>query len=199
MLITASKPYLAALLLPPARALLARGVSPNAVTVTTLALSCATGAALTLSPTAWVYAAVPVVLGLRLVFNVLDGVMARAGGRESKLGLALNELGDIIGDGAIYLPFALSVGVEPLLAGAFVLLCAASEAAGLAGHATGVGRRQDGPLAKGERGAAMASIAILIAAGAPQAEWIDWAIGALAVLTLVTVSRRIAAAVRLGP
>jgi hypothetical protein len=45
----------------------------------------------------------------------------------------------------------------------------------------------------------MASIAILIAAGAPQAEWIDWAIGALAVLTLVTVSRRIAAAVRLGP
>ncbi|HEY7607846.1 MAG TPA: CDP-alcohol phosphatidyltransferase family protein [Alphaproteobacteria bacterium] len=199
MLITASKPYLATLLLPAARALLARGVSPNAVTVTTLALSCATGAALALSPTAWVYAAVPVVLGLRLAFNVLDGIMARRGGCKSKLGVALNELGDIVADGAIYLPFALSVGVEPLLAGAFVLLCAASEAAGLAGHATGAGRRQEGPLAKGERGVAIASIALLVAAGAPPAAWIDWAIGALALLTLVTVARRVAAAARVGP
>jgi CDP-diacylglycerol--glycerol-3-phosphate 3-phosphatidyltransferase len=197
--VSAIKPRLQTLLLPAAGALLARGVAPNAVTVAAMALSCATGAALALSPGPWVYAAVPLVLALRLVFNVLDGTMARAGGRESKLGLALNELGDIVADGAIYLPFALSLGVEPLLAGTFVLLCAASEAAGLAGHATGAGRRQDGPLAKGDRGAAIAAIALAVAAGAPTADWIGWAIGALALLTAATVAKRIAAVARTAP
>jgi CDP-diacylglycerol--glycerol-3-phosphate 3-phosphatidyltransferase len=198
MFITSLKPHLGTLLLPAARALLARGISPNAVTLTTIALSCATGAMLALSPNQWVYAAVPAVLGLRLAFNVLDGVMARAGGRESRLGLVLNELGDIVADGVLYLPFALALGVEPLLAGTFVLLCAMSEAAGLAGYATGAGRRQDGPLAKGERGAAIALIAALVAAGASPAQWIDAAFAALTLLAAASVARRVAAAVRTG-
>jgi CDP-diacylglycerol--glycerol-3-phosphate 3-phosphatidyltransferase len=131
-----------------------------------------------------------------MALNALDGMMAREGGKESKLGLALNEVGDILADGAIYLPFALALGVHPLLAGGFVLLAAASEAAGLAGVATGAGRRYDGPFGKSDRAAAIGALAIIAAAGVPLAAWIGWAFAALCALTALTVANRMLKAAR---
>src|SRR5918995_6170528 len=112
------KPRFQALLRPLARGLLAAGVTPNAVTLAALALSLGLGAALALWPASvWALAAVPLVLLLRMALNALDGMMAREGGQESKLGLVLNEVGDIVADGVIYLPLALALGVHALLAG----------------------------------------------------------------------------------
>ncbi len=190
------KPRFQALLRPLARGLLAAGVTPNAVTLAALALSLGLGAALALWPASvWALAAVPLVLLLRMALNALDGMMAREGGQESKLGMALNELGDILADGAIYLPFALALGVPALLAGGFVLLAAASEAAGLCGIATGAGRRYDGPFGKSDRAAVVGALAIVAAAGVPTAAWIGWTFAALAALTaLTTVNRMLKAA-----
>ena len=194
------KPRFQALLRPLARGLLRAGVTPNAVTLAALLLSVAMGAALAARPvSAWVLAAVPPVLLVRMALNALDGMMAREGGRESKLGLVLNEVGDILADGAIYLPFALALGVHPLLAAGFVLLAAASEAAGLAGIATGNGRRYDGPFGKSDRAAAIGALAIVAAAGVPFAGWIGWAFGALCALAALTVVNRIAKAARGAP
>ena len=193
------KPRFQALLRPLARGLLAAGVTPNAVTLAALALSLGLGAVLALWPASvWALAAVPVVLLLRMALNALDGMMAREGGQESKLGLVLNEVGDILADGAIYLPFALAMGVHALLAGGFVLLAAASEAAGLAGMATGAGRRYDGPFGKSDRAAIVGALAIVAAAGVPTAGWIGWAFAALAALTALTTANRMLKAAR-GP
>jgi CDP-diacylglycerol--glycerol-3-phosphate 3-phosphatidyltransferase len=117
-------------------------------------------------------------------------MMAREGGKESKLGLSLNEVGDIAADGAIYYPFALALGVHPLLAGGFVLLAAAGEAAGLCGIATGAGRRYDGPFGKSDRAAAIGALAIAAAAGVPLAGWIGWAFAVLCALAALTVANR---------
>ena len=194
------KPRFQALLRPLARGLLGLGVTPNAVTLAALALSLAMGAALVAWPvSAWAMAAVPIVLLLRMALNAVDGMMAREGGQESKLGLALNEVGDILADGALYLPLALALGVHALLAGGFVLLAAASEAAGLCGIATGAGRRYDGPFGKSDRAAALGALAIVAAAGVPFAVWIGWAFAALAALTLLTTINRMLKAARGGP
>jgi CDP-diacylglycerol--glycerol-3-phosphate 3-phosphatidyltransferase len=131
--------------------------------------------------------------------NALDGMMAREGGKESRLGLALNEVGDILADGAIYLPFALALAVHPLLAGGFVLLAAASEAAGLSGIATGAGRRYDGPFGKADRAAAIGALAIVAAAGVPLAGWIGWAFAALCALAAITVANRLRKAAQGAP
>lgn len=191
------KPRFQALLRPAARGLLRAGITPNAVTLAALALSLAMGAALALWPaSAWTLAAVPAVLLARMALNALDGMMAREGGQESELGFALNEVGDILADGALYLPFALALGVHPLLAGGFVLLAAASEAAGMLGLATGAGRRYDGPFGKSDRAAAIGALAIVAAAGVPLAGWIGWAFAALAALTLFTTINRMLKAAR---
>jgi CDP-diacylglycerol--glycerol-3-phosphate 3-phosphatidyltransferase len=193
------KPRFQALLRPLSRRLLAAGTTPNAVTVAALVLSLALGAALALWPASvWAMAAVPVVLLLRMGLNAIDGMMAREGGQESKLGLALNETGDIVADGAIYLPFALALGVHPLLAGGFVLLAAASEAAGLCGIATGAGRRYDGPFGKSDRAAAIGALAIAAAAGIPMAAWIGWVFAVLIALTALTTVNRMLKAARGG-
>jgi CDP-diacylglycerol---glycerol-3-phosphate 3-phosphatidyltransferase len=191
------KPRFQALLRPAARGLLSAGITPNAVTLAALALSIAMGAALALWPASvWTLAAAPAVLLARMALNALDGMMARAGGQESKLGFALNEVGDILADGAIYLPFALALGVHPLLAGGFVLLAAASEVAGVLGLATGAGRRYDGPFGKSDRAAAIGALAILAAAGVPLTGWIGWVFAALAALTLFTTINRMLKATR---
>lgn len=194
------KPRFQALLRPLVRRLLAAGVSPNAVTLAALGLSLAMGAVLVLRPaSAWALAAVPVVLLLRMALNALDGMMAREGGKESKLGLALNELGDILADGAIYLPLALALGVHAMLGGGFVLLAAASEAAGLCGIATGAGRRYDGPFGKSDRAAFLGALSIVAAVGVPLAAWADWMFAALAALTAVTIVNRMLKAARGRP
>ncbi|MBL8664235.1 MAG: CDP-alcohol phosphatidyltransferase family protein, partial [Candidatus Odyssella sp.] len=191
------KPRFQALLRPLSRGLLGAGVAPNAVTLAALALSAAMGAALALWPaSAWALAAVPLVLLVRMALNALDGMMAREGGQESKLGLVLNEVGDILADGAIYLPLALALGVHALLAAGFVLLAAASEAAGLAGIATGAGRRYDGPFGKSDRAAALGALAIVAAAGVPLAGWIGWAFAALCALAALTIANRTTKAAR---
>lgn len=173
-------------------------MTPNAVTLA--ALSLALGAALVLWPGARsVLAAVPAVLLLRLALNALDGMMARAGGLKTKLGLALNEVGDIVADAAIYLPLALALGAHPLLAGGFVLLAAASEAAGLCGTATGAGRRYDGPFGKSDRAAALALLALAAAPGVSLAGWIDWVFAALAALAVLTTVNRVLRAARGRP
>jgi len=194
------KPRFQALLRPASRALLAAGVSPNAVTLAALALSVMLGAALAIWPaSAWVLAALPVALLLRMALNAVDGMMAREGGQESKLGFVLNEAGDILADAAIYFPFALALGVPVLLSGGFVVLAVAAEAAGICGLATGAGRRYDGPFGKSDRAAAIGILAIVAAAGVPLAGWVGWAFAALTAAAAITVINRMLKAARGRP
>lgn len=186
------KPRFQALLRPALRRLLALGVSPNAVTVAALILSAAMGAALVLcAPQRWVFILLPLVLLLRMVLNALDGMMAREGGRTTALGAALNEVGDVLADAVLYVPFALALGVHPLLAAGFAVLAACTEMAGLCGAVTGVGRRYDGPFGKSDRAIALGAVALVAALGwmTPPAAAVVFAVAS--VLAAATVANRI--------
>lgn len=186
------KPRFQALLRPAMRRLLALGVSPNAVTVAALILSAAMGAALVLwAPQRWVFVLLPAVLLLRMVLNALDGMMAREGGRTTALGAALNEVGDVLADAVLYVPFALALGVPPLLAAGFAVLAACTEMAGLCGAVTGVGRRYDGPFGKSDRAIALGAVALVAALGwmTPLAAALVFAVASA--LAAATVANRI--------
>lgn len=85
-----------------------RGVSANQVTLTVAMLSPLLGSLLaTFHQHAWLFALIPLWMLLRMTLNTIDGMLAREFGQQSKLGADLNELCDLIADGALYLPFAL--------------------------------------------------------------------------------------------
>ena len=112
------KPRFQARLRPLADSLAKAGVTANGVTVAALALSLAHGAWLAFAPDSrWPFLLLPVTLFLRMALNAIDGMMAREHGMKSAAGAVLNELGDVISDAALYLPFELVTGVSaPLVA-----------------------------------------------------------------------------------
>lgn len=94
------------------------------------------------------FLAQPLWLVLRLVCNILDGVLAREKGLADKRGEVLNELGGVVGDALNYLPIAFCA---PTAAGRglalLIILCAvfAEMTAVLSRLVTGT-RRDEGPL-----------------------------------------------------
>src|SRR5947207_2460802 len=58
----------------------------------------------------WPWLLLAAFLFIRMALNAVDGMLAREHGMKSKLGAILNELGDVVSDAALYLPFALLAG-----------------------------------------------------------------------------------------
>src|SRR5258708_25594475 len=110
------KPRFQARLRPVADELAKRGITANQITVAAFLLSLAAGALLLIWPGATVpLLLVPVVLFIRMALNAIDGMLARELGQKSDLGALLNELGDLLSDAALYLPFAVVPGVSAIL------------------------------------------------------------------------------------
>jgi CDP-diacylglycerol--glycerol-3-phosphate 3-phosphatidyltransferase len=191
------KPRFQALLRPLAGRLVRVGVTANAVTVAALVLSLAEGAAIALRPAAaWPFLALPPVLLLRMALNALDGLMAREHGQASRFGAWLNEAGDMAADLALYLPFALVPGVEAGIAVAAAAGAVATELAGLAAQSAGGARRYDGPMGKSDRALVYGVVAFGLGLGTPAYPWLNFVLGAVLLLELATVIRRVR---RAGP
>src|SRR6185295_8322768 len=95
--------------------LAARGVTANQVTIAALLLSIAAGALVALWPEAALpLLLLPVALFVRMALNAIDGMLAREHNQKSRLGALLNEIGDVLSDAALYLPFALFAPLSPL-------------------------------------------------------------------------------------
>lgn len=185
------KPAFQRLLRPLSNRLVRSGVTPNQVTVFALLLSLATGLAITLRPTErWPLLLVPGMLFTRMALNALDGMMAREHGLTSKLGAMLNEIGDVVSDSALYLPLALVPGVSPPLIVAIVLLAALTELAGVAAVAIGAARRYDGPMGKSDRAFVFGALCLALGLGLPPGRWLPWLLGAVALLSALTVFNR---------
>jgi len=90
----------------------------------------------------------PAVLLVRMALNAVDGMLARQFGQSSRLGVYLNELGDVISDVFLYLPFAHLPGFRPFWVWSVVVLAVSSEMAGALGVMAGSNRRYDGPMGK---------------------------------------------------
>lgn len=145
------KPKFQALLRPLLHRLYRAGVTANQVTLAALIASVVVGALLTIFPIASLFVILPVFLFIRMALNAIDGLLAREYHQQSKLGALLNEVGDVVSDAALYLPFALLPGATPWLVVVAVLLAAMTEFCGVLAQTIGASRRYDGPMGKSDR------------------------------------------------
>jgi len=159
------KPQFQQLLQPLMRALVRCRVTPNQITLTTMLLSAAYGAALAAQPQcAGLWAGLAAFLLLRMALNAIDGMLANATGQKTRLGTLLNEICDQVSDVALYLPFMLALQAPlVVLAVAAALL---AEFAGVLALSVGAARRFDGPMGKSDRAFWFGLLGLLIAYGA---------------------------------
>jgi len=177
------KPAFQNLLRPLTQQLFRRGVSANQVTLAAMLLSCVVGGLLYCFPGArWALFLVPLFLFLRMALNAIDGMLAREHQQKSALGAVLNEMGDVVSDAALYLPFAVLPGMSPTLLVLTVLLAVISEMTGVVAVQIGATRRYDGPMGKSDRAFVFGAVALALALGAPPGAWQNWVFTAVAVL-----------------
>jgi len=185
------KPRFQAMLRPITRGLAGAGVTANQVTIAAAVLSIAVGACITLHPERrWPLLLVPPFLFVRMALNAVDGMLAREHGMKSPLGAVLNELGDVIADAALYLPFALVPGVRPVLVVMVVIAGIISEMTGVVAVQIGSERRYDGPLGKSDRAFLFGFIGLLLGCGVQAGRWLDGLLVAAIVLLLLTIVNR---------
>lgn len=189
------KPAFQDLLRPACNNLAKAGVSANQVTVAAMLLSLATGTALVLlQGERWVLLLVPAALLVRMALNAIDGMLAREHHMQSALGGLLNELGDVISDIALYLPFGLIAGISPTAVNAAVVLAVLSEMTGVVAVQIGASRRYDGPMGKSDRAFAFGLLALVLCCGPEPGAWANACLAVIATLTAATVLNRARAA-----
>ena len=189
------KPAFQNLLRPVCKAVAKAGITANQVTVAAMLLSILTGAALVvLHDEVWVLFLVPVALFLRMALNAMDGMLAREHHMQSALGGLLNELGDVISDIALYVPFGLVAGISPVAVTATEVLAVLSEMTGVVAVQIGASRRYDGPMGKSDRAFAFGLLAVLLGSGLEPATWANVGLLVVAMLTAATVLNRARAA-----
>lgn len=185
------KPAFQNLLRPVCRMLAKAGVSANQVTVAALLISIVVGGLFAYYPdSSWAAYLIPIWLFLRMALNAIDGMLAREHNMKSALGGVLNEIGDVVSDTALYLPFALVPGISPLLVITVVILAIFTEMAGVVAIQIGATRRYDGPMGKSDRAFVFGLIALLLGTGIEPGFWMNVALGVVAVLTAWTVINR---------
>lgn len=193
------KPRFQAWLRPPTARLARAGITANQVTLAALAVSLAAGALVALLPDRrWPLLLMPPVLFIRMALNAIDGMLAREHGQKGRLGALLNETGDVVADAALLLPLALVPGVEPVLIVLLAFLGALAEFAGVLGPMIGAERHYEGPLGKSDRALLVGALALLLVFF-PRPGWgLDALLLLALLLAVVTVWRRLAAALRQG-
>lgn len=186
------KPKFQQLLMPIVDKLRGMGVTPNQVTVSALMLSIITGIVIALFyDNRWIYMLVPIVMFVRMALNAVDGVMASKYDMKSNLGMLLNELGDVVSDLALYLPFILIVqdhGISVLL---FIGLSIVSEMSGSLVQVIGSIRRYDGPMGKSDRAFLIGFIAFLIVLNIKVVPWIHIILYIASILIVFNTYQRI--------
>ncbi len=185
------KPKFQSLLRPIVGSLAAAKVTANQVTIAAAALSGLTGALLLRFPTSrWALFAVPVVLFVRMALNAIDGMLAREHNQKSRLGAVLNELGDVLADAALYLPFAAVPGLPAPIIVMIVVLAIVGEMAGVVAIQIGAERRYDGPMGKSDRAFVFGLVALLLGLGLAPGLWSAILLSLVALLAMVTILNR---------
>jgi phosphatidylinositol phosphate synthase len=181
---------------PLGRWLVARGITPDAVTVTGTAGSVA--AALWFLPRGQLFIGTLVVT-LFVLFDLVDGAMARARGRGTPFGAVLDSTCDRIADGALFAAltwWALGIGEARVLGvAALICLVAGQLISYIKARAEGAGLRVTGGLVERAERLILALVGTGLAGlGVPYA--LDLALWVLAAASLWTVGQRLVEARR---
>lgn len=186
------KPAFQNFLSPLVKQLARLGITANQITLIAAALSIFMGMAIAIwHRSRWLLLLIPLVLFLRMALNAIDGMLAREHGMKTPLGSILNELGDVISDAALYLPFALIPGVSSLLVVPIVILSIISEMSGVLGVIVSGKRQYEGPMGKSDRAFFFGVIALLLALGVTPGLWLNYIWIAAILLLLWTILNRI--------
>jgi CDP-diacylglycerol---glycerol-3-phosphate 3-phosphatidyltransferase len=190
------KPRFQNLLRPLTESLARRGVTANQVTLFAAAGSVVVGALAGLGMFAHaLFLLIPVWLFIRMALNAIDGMLAREHGQKSTLGAYLNELGDVVSDVALVLPFLAVPAFASADVWLFALVAVIVECAGLIGPLAGASRRYDGPFGKSDRALALGAFALWIGVGLPVGAAAAWLWRLLILLSMATVVRRVQAGI----
>jgi CDP-diacylglycerol--glycerol-3-phosphate 3-phosphatidyltransferase len=171
------------------------GVTANQITLTACALSVGFGLLLISQPQSRaLLLLLPVLLFLRMALNAMDGLLAREFGQQSKLGACLNELGDVVSDAFLYIPFVYLGNLDSLWMLVVILLAVISEMAGVVTVMIGASRRYDGPMGKSDRALVFGALALWFGLGGRVAPSVSYLFPRLMTLLLIaTVVNRVRA------
>ncbi|MDF7675419.1 CDP-alcohol phosphatidyltransferase family protein [Neisseriaceae bacterium ESL0693] len=156
------KPAFQKLLRPLMFRLANKGITANHITLSAMALSFITGILLCIWPIPELFWLLPVVLLIRMALNALDGMLARECNQQTKLGAILNELGDILSDTALYLPFALLIHSNAALVLIMIFGAALTEFCGVLAQTMNNIRSYAGPMGKSDRALILGTWGLII-------------------------------------
>lgn len=184
------KPRFQELLRPLARILAKAGVTANLVTLIACGLSIEVG--LLALRSRHMLLLLPPFFLVRMALNAIDGMLAREFGQKSPLGAYLNELGDVVSDCFLYLPFVYLHEFSPVWMVAVIALGVITELAGNIAPAPGASRRYEGPMGKSDRAAVFGVLALWLGAGGELTSWESELFPQLMTgLLMLTVIRRV--------
>ncbi len=173
------------------------GASPNAISVAGMVSGCAAGlllaATISALGTAWMlFSLAALCVQLRLLANVLDGMVAVGRGVVSPVGELYNEIPDRVSDSAILIGAGYAAG-DPALGLLAALMAVLTAYVRATGKAAGAASDFRGPMAKQQR-MALVTGACVFCAIAP----VSWTVPALeAVLWVIAAGSAVTAVRRL--
>jgi phosphatidylglycerophosphate synthase len=178
-----------------AKLLVRFGISPNFISVAGMLCGIAGGTALagTIAASSW-SAALWILAGLcvflRLVANMLDGMVAIEGRMASRLGELFNEIPDRIADSAILIGLGYSAGGHVVLGYLAALAAMFTAYVRAAGRVAGAPQDFCGPMAKPHRMAVVIGVA-MISAFLPPTRLPEFALVVIALGSMWTAVRRL--------
>jgi len=185
------KPAFQNLLRPMVSACAQAGITANQVTIAATLLSMFTGIFIALNThVTWPFLLLPLVLFIRMALNAMDGMLAREHGMQSPLGGFLNELGDVVSDFFLYIPFAWVAGISPILLLSLIFLALLSEMTGIVAIQIGASRRYDGPMGKSDRAFVFGALGLMLGLGVPVLLWVNICLAVVILLLLFTIKNR---------
>ncbi len=185
------------ILRPIASALATRGVTANHVTCFALYTSILYGLVLCFDYRAF-WIGLPAFLVFRMALNAIDGIMAREYGMKSHLGMALNEIGDVLSDVALFIPFIFFAPHAAWVVAFFIYMAALNEMCGVVGYMMSGKRRYDGPMGKSDRALATGLLGFLIGLGVVSGKGIGAVFFLLSLLVIWSSINRIRGAIKDG-
>lgn len=200
MSLYALKPAFQSLLRPLVTRFAGAGVTANAVTIAAAIGSILVGVLAIAVDDHRIFLLIPVWLLVRMALNAFDGMLAREHGQASRLGAILNEIGDVVSDAAIYIPFAFipafAGGLSAFAIALVIGLALLSEFAGVLGPMIRATRRYDGPMGKSDRALVAGALGAWIGFGGAVADWAIHGAWIIAALLILTIANRVRAALR---
>ena len=143
-----------------ARRMAEAGITPNSISVASVVFAALGAVCLLVSPVGWGAIACAVGIQLRLLCNLIDGMVAVEGGRKTPTGALYNEVPDRVADSVLLVSLGYAVGV-PWLGWLAALAAACTAYVRVLGGSLGLVQSFRGPMAKQHRMALMTGACLL--------------------------------------